>query len=159
MSDEVKVPPKQLAPYLFKTGDNTRQKLPRPNQKRVSKKFKQVYEKFLETVFDISQSEDIELKMFGRAINAEGMEVIQSQMTAKDIIVVKDIIAAMKGSDRAKDRIMNRVDGLPKQTIENLNKKPLVVEYIPVSKEDLETSDNVEIQNENTTSETSSSIP
>ena len=107
-------------------------------KKKGTKHFSTVYKQFLKICFDVSSSKDEDLKAFLKE-NADIHNV-----SAKDIIVIRDIIAAMKGSDKAKDRIMNRTDGLPIQTVKSTGKQPLQIVFAPESEEELKDSDNFE---------------
>jgi hypothetical protein len=107
-------------------------------KKKGTKHFSTVYKDFLRVCFDVSMSKDEDLKAFLK----EHSDI--HNVSAKDIIVIRDIIAAMKGNDKAKDRIMNRTDGLPIQTVNSTGKQPLQIVFAPESEEDLKEADNFE---------------
>jgi hypothetical protein len=68
------------------------------------------------------------------------------EIPAMDALVIRVLENAIKtGDSLAAERIANRVDGFPLQSIENTNKTPLEVIYTPMTKEELEKQDNVEI--------------
>lgn len=92
------------------------------------------------------------LRMSVSKEQAESDPVLQSFMndpkiknlTIKAAICIKDIQKALKGEDRAIERIQNRTEGLPIQTVDNINSTPMVIKHAPLSQEDLEAMDNFE---------------
>jgi hypothetical protein len=78
-------------------------------------------------------------------VNIEDKDGNTLEIPAIDALVIRVLENAIKtGDSLAAERISNRVDGFPLQSIENTNKTPLEVIYTPMTKEDLEKQDNVE---------------
>lgn len=101
-------------------------------RKKGSKNWKTVFRRYLNQDFHVTK------------YNGEIMQV-----TAMDAIAIKMIQnAAATGDVQTCLAIMNRTDGLPKQAIETITKKPLQIEYsenaLKSAKEDLEKEDNFE---------------
>lgn len=67
------------------------------------------------------------------------------KIKAKDAIVIKVLENAMKTGDVATVKMMmDRMDGLPKAVVEQINKQPLQIEYVGQSQEELKEEDNFE---------------
>jgi hypothetical protein len=60
-------------------------------------------------------------------------------------IVEQQIRRAEKGNQRAIEYLMDRIEGRPVQGVLNLPMEPIKIEFIPLTKEDYEKQDNVEV--------------
>lgn len=125
-----------LKPYQFSTENQPKNR----KTKKGYRDWKTIYKEILAVEFDISKSEDKDLQFIAGK---------SKKLTGQELLAIKDYIAAVKGSDKAKDRIQNRTAGLPKQLIENINRKPLRIIYEDGTEIDLKNADNVEVNTPN----------
>jgi hypothetical protein len=103
-----------------------------------SRNFSTIYKQLLKMMVTPKQAEsDPVLKSFME-------DPKMKNLTIKAAICIKDIQKALKGEDRAIERIQNRVDGLPIQTVDNINSTPMVIRHEPLAQADLEAMDNFE---------------